>query len=190
MANFTRQAIEAAFMKLLNSKPLNKISVRDIVEECGINRNSFYYHFRDIPSLLGEIITTNTDRLIEEYPSISSLDECFEVAFRFAEKNRNAVMHIYYSVSRDLFESGAMKLCEYAVTSYIDTAFPEHQMEPDDRQALIRFLKCQLFGMCIDWISDGMQEERYQELQRMMRLCQGLPELLLKRCRGESEHSI
>ena len=77
MANFTRQAIEAAFMKLLNSKPLNKISVRDIVEECGINRNSFYYHFQDIPSLLEEIITTNTDRLIEEYPSISSLDECF-----------------------------------------------------------------------------------------------------------------
>lgn len=41
MANFTKQAIETAFLQLLNEKPLNKISVRDIVEKCGINRNSF-----------------------------------------------------------------------------------------------------------------------------------------------------
>ena len=41
MPNFTKQAIKAAFLKLLNEQPLNKISVRSIVEECGINRNSF-----------------------------------------------------------------------------------------------------------------------------------------------------
>ena len=52
MANFTKQAIETAFLQLLNEKPLNKISVRDIVEKCGINRNSFYYHFQDIYEVL------------------------------------------------------------------------------------------------------------------------------------------
>ena len=64
MANFTKPAIKASFMKLLNERPLNKISVRDIVEDCGINRNSFYYHFQDIPALLGEIITEETEKLI------------------------------------------------------------------------------------------------------------------------------
>ncbi|MBR5944301.1 MAG: TetR family transcriptional regulator, partial [Lachnospiraceae bacterium] len=52
MANFTQKAIKESFIKLLNEKPLNKISVKDIVEECGINRNSFYYHFQDIPTLI------------------------------------------------------------------------------------------------------------------------------------------
>ena len=75
MANFTKQAIKASFMKLLNQKPLSKISVRDIVEDCGINRNSFYYHFQDIPSLLGEIVTEQTDELIRQYPTISSMEE-------------------------------------------------------------------------------------------------------------------
>ena len=103
MANFTKQAIKASFLKLLNQQPLNKISVRDIVEDCGINRNSFYYHFHDIPSLLGEIITDQTEQLIRAYPSISSLDECFHVAFRFALENKRAVMHIYHSVNRDMF---------------------------------------------------------------------------------------
>ena len=165
MANFTKQAIETAFLQLLNEKPLNKISVRDIVEKCGINRNSFYYHFQDIPSLIAEIITACTDRLIEEYPTISTLDECCEMAVRYALRNRSAVMHIYHSVNRDLFEKSTMRLCEYAVTTYIDTAFPQHQLPEADRKAVIRFIKCQIFGMCIDWISDGMQDEALEELR-------------------------
>ena len=56
MANFTKQAIKTSFIKLLNEQPLNKISVRSIVEDCGINRNSFYYHYRDIPDLIEEIV--------------------------------------------------------------------------------------------------------------------------------------
>ncbi len=66
MANFTKQAIKAAFLELLDEKPLNKISVRDIVERCGINRNSFYYHFQDSPSLLGEIIVERTNELMAQ----------------------------------------------------------------------------------------------------------------------------
>ena len=52
MPNFTKQAIKASFWKLLNQQPLSQISVRTIVEDCGINRNSFYYHFQDIPSMI------------------------------------------------------------------------------------------------------------------------------------------
>ena len=126
MANFTKQAIKASFMKLLNERPLNKISVRDIVEDCGINRNSFYYHFQDIPSLLTEIITEHTEQMIREYPSINSLDECFHVAFQFAKENSRAVMHIYHSVNRDLFETNTLKLCQSVVETYIATAFPDN----------------------------------------------------------------
>ena len=43
MPTFTKAAIKATFISLLNKKPLNKITVKEIVEECGINRNSFYY---------------------------------------------------------------------------------------------------------------------------------------------------
>ena len=48
MPNFTKQAIKDSFLKLLNQQPLSKISVRSIVEDCGINRKSFYYHDQDI----------------------------------------------------------------------------------------------------------------------------------------------
>ena len=74
MANFTEKAIKATFIKLLNEKPLSQITVKDIVKECGINRNSFYYHFQDITTLIEGIIIEEADRIISEYPSIDSIE--------------------------------------------------------------------------------------------------------------------
>ena len=42
MQNFTKKAIKETFVTLLDQRPLNRITVKDIVETCGINRNSFY----------------------------------------------------------------------------------------------------------------------------------------------------
>ena len=58
----TKRAIKESFVNLLNERPLNKISVRDITDKCGINRNSFYYHYQDIPALMEEILTEQIRR--------------------------------------------------------------------------------------------------------------------------------
>ena len=64
MTSLTKDAIKKSFLKLLNSKPIDKITVKEIVEDCGINRNSFYYHFADIPSLMEEIFTDQADEFV------------------------------------------------------------------------------------------------------------------------------
>lgn len=46
-SNITKNALASAMKKLMNRKPFSKISVTDICEECGMNRKSFYYHFKD-----------------------------------------------------------------------------------------------------------------------------------------------
>ena len=51
MSAYTKQAIKNSFLKLLNERPLSRVTVKAIVEDCGINRNTFYYHFADIPPL-------------------------------------------------------------------------------------------------------------------------------------------
>ena len=111
MPNFTKRAIKEAFWKLLNEQPLNQISVREIVEECGINRNSFYYHFQDIPSLIEEIVMDAANSLIQQYPSIETIDEAIEIAFRFTLENKKAVMHICNSVNRNIYEQYIMRFC-------------------------------------------------------------------------------
>lgn len=185
MANFTAKAIKASFIKLLNEKPLNKISVKDIVEDCGINRNSFYYHFQDIPALLEEIIVEHTAAIIQQYPTVNSLDECFHTVFSFALQNKKAAFHIYHSVNRDVFEKELMKLCDYTVSVYLKTAFTE-QMNEADRLILQRFVKCACFGLIIDWLNSGMDDVAIGDLLRITALCKGLSEELIARSRNQN----
>ena len=70
MPNFTKRAIKETFLRQLNQRPLSKITVKDIVEECGINRNSFYYHFEDLPALVEDIVAERVSELVERHPTI------------------------------------------------------------------------------------------------------------------------
>lgn len=54
----TKKALAQALKELLAVKPLDKISVSDICEQCGMNRKSFYYHFRDKYDLVNWIYYT------------------------------------------------------------------------------------------------------------------------------------
>ena len=75
MPNFTRKAIKETFLRQLGERPLGQITVKDIVEECGINRNSFYYHFEDLPALLEEIIAERVQALMSDHPTIDSTEQ-------------------------------------------------------------------------------------------------------------------
>lgn len=185
MSNLTERAIKEAFIKLLNEKPLAQISVRMIAEECGINRNSFYYHFQDIPTLLKGIIREEVDRIIAQYPTITSLDQCVDVAFQFALSNKRAVYHIYNSVNRDIYESALMKICEYLVTTYMDTVFGKGAVGAFDRTVIIRFIKCEIFGLACDWVENGMIDTAIEEVHRATNLCRGMSEELIARAQQQ-----
>ena len=64
MASFTKRAIIESFIRQLQNKPADKITVKDIVEDCGISRNTFYYHFKDIYEVLEEILRIREERVI------------------------------------------------------------------------------------------------------------------------------
>ena len=181
MPNFTKMAIKDSFLKLLNEQPLNKISVRSIVEDCGINRNTFYYHFQDIPTLIEEIIEEQAENVIKKYPSIESLDECFSVIFETALKNKKAIYHIFNSVNRDMYERSLMRICEYVITSYVKTAFPDGQTSPEVHDIIIRFFKCQLFGLIYDWIISGMRDDSIEMIHKITAVCRGLSDEIINR---------
>lgn len=123
VTSLTKRAIRASFLKLLNERPLNKITVKDIVEDCGINRNSFYYHYPDIPALAEEIVRDEAARIVQEYPTVDSLEQCLEIAVEFALQNRTAVLHLYNSASHEAYEHSLMDICHSVVGSYFETAF-------------------------------------------------------------------
>lgn len=104
MTSRKRSAIMESLLKLLDERPLNRISVKDIVEDCGISRNTFYYHFEDMPALVEAVVLEEVDGIMRRYASISSMEECFDAAMQFCVGHRKAIYHIYNSANRDLLE--------------------------------------------------------------------------------------
>lgn len=170
MANFTRKAIKETFIALLEERPLSEITVKTVVETCGVNRNTFYYHFRDLPALIEEIIRDEAEAIIRKYPSVNSFVQCFDALIEFASHRKRAIMHIYRSVSREEFERNLMMVSEYFVSSYIDTALAQKNIHQEDVKAVTRYYKCVAFGLVIDWLNNGMAEEQAQSVRRIFLL--------------------
>ena len=58
MSQITKKALAGSLKKLSLEKPLDKITVTDIAEDCQVNRQTFYYHFQDIYDLVEWIYTS------------------------------------------------------------------------------------------------------------------------------------
>ncbi|MBQ7492009.1 MAG: TetR/AcrR family transcriptional regulator C-terminal domain-containing protein [Clostridia bacterium] len=167
MANFTKDAIKASFRRLLEEQPLNRITVKAVAEECGINRNSFYYHFQDMPALVEELIRDDCDSILADYPSIDSMEQCLTVAVDFARRHRRTALHIYNSINRDLYEHYLWHICEYVVTSYFSKTFSETELATEDREILIHYYKCLCFGQLSDWMRGGMRDDPCASFHRL-----------------------
>ncbi len=181
MADFTKKAIRNSFIKLLNEKPLKQITVRDIVDDCGVNRNTFYYHFQDIPQLIETIVKEDADQIIIDHPTINSVEEYLDAIIGFALKNRNAVLHIYRSVNRDIYEQYQWRVCEHTASAFVEQILADRSVSESDRTLLIHYIKCVCFGIVMGWLEDGMLDDIQAYAHRLCELKQGDLEQMIDR---------
>lgn len=180
MPSFTRQAIKNSFLKLLNERPINQITVKDVVEDCGVNRNSFYYHFQNFPDLIEEIVMEDADKIIAEKAGRMTLEECLATLIDFALKNKRAVLHIYNSTSREAFERYLRTICQHAIAEYIRTSFPSLAISEEDKNLLVKLIQCEFFGQIMEWLNEGMRYSIQEEFHRAYRLLGGALEKVMK----------
>lgn len=181
LPGFTKQAIRKSFMKLLDERPVNQITIKDIVEDCGINRNSFYYHYQDMPSMIEEIVLEEINEIIRQHPTVDSLEEGLAVASSFAMENKRAALHLYHSVNRDLLEQHLWRICEYVVETYINTAFADSPIGAADKSFFIRYYKWLCFGAVMDMLRGGIKEDIQAVFNRMCYLKKGMLEEMVNR---------
>lgn len=185
MTSLTKNAIKNSFLKLLNDKQLNKITVKDIVEDCGINRNSFYYHFNDIPSLLEEILTEQADELVLPQTKPDSVYECLLSAISFALDNKTAVMHIYNSANREMFDRYLNNVMQHSVSEYIDAVSGDYDISAEDKEIITMYYKSLLVGFVIDWLGCGMKYDLSIKLRRICEIFDGSMERAFRKSSGE-----
>lgn len=100
--NRTKNTIIDTFWLLLEEKPYNKITVKDIVDRYRMNRNTFYYHFHDIPDLLETAVKNDADYIIHTYGKTGAPLVCITNFIEHCSRRKKAILHIYHSFSANI----------------------------------------------------------------------------------------
>lgn len=167
MSKFTKMAIMNSFMKLLGEMPFDKITVKDIVEDCGINRNTFYYNFQDIYALVDEIMQNEINRIAEMHKQpYLSWSEGLLVAVEFAIKNKKAIYHLHNSVKRQQLNRYLEKTIYGVVSEFVTRKAEGKNISEDDLQFVSAFYCFALLGMMEKWIDEGMKEDIYKVIRK------------------------
>ena len=161
--------------------PFDKITVKSIAEECGINRNTFYYHYQDIYELLDEIFLLETKKVLEGNLNYDTWQEGFLQAASFALENRKGVYHIYNSVNRSKIESFLNNVAEKIMKDFVEKQARDMNVAEADRQLIVSFYQCALSGLVIQWLDAGMKQDPESVIRRLGDLLDGTIKHMLKR---------
>ena len=105
MVNQTKQVLEESLKKLMLHKPLDKITIRDLTEDCGISRMAFYYHFKDIYDLVEWACLEDATRALAGKKTYDTWSEGLVQIFDAVYENKPFILNAYRCISRDQIES-------------------------------------------------------------------------------------
>ena len=183
--NRTKDAIVDAFGELLTERPLNKITVKDIVDRCGINRNTFYYHFEGIPSLMEQTVKYMTDQIIQAHSKFGSPMDCIAPFVQYCTDHKKAILHIYRSVQREVFLTYLDRAAMYTVSQYVEATTAglfSSESQTKEKKLLIRYYKCTLVGSLLDWLDAGMEYDLMAAAESRCELFAGSGKQALLKC--------
>lgn len=151
----TEEKILNAALKLLEEKNLDKISVKDICDECEINRNTFYYHYTDIYAVLDALLE-NASTLMKKEGEGSDMLTDYEKRVAFISTNKKAVMHVYQSKQRETISSYIHRLSHDFVSEYVYKAAEGKKVSENDILFICSFYECALEGLIYRWLENNM----------------------------------
>ena len=181
---YTKKKIREEFIKILNERPLNKITVKDIASACEINRNTFYYYYTDVYALLSELFQTELQTVTDEYNETFSWEESFIVATKFALENKIAINHVYNSIQREELEDYIYNVSGHVMNRYVEKLSDGISASSGDKKLISSFYQCALTEMVLRWIASGMKEDPDTIVRRIGQLFDGHIALSLKRSAG------
>lgn len=173
MSQTTKRALEASLKNLLLKKPLDKITINDIAEDCGINRMTFYYHFKDIYDLVEWSCVEDASKALEGKKTYDTWQQGFLQIFEAVLANKPFIMNVYHSVSRKQVEIYLYKLTYDLMIGVVEENAAGMTVREEDKKFIADFYKFAFVGLMLDWIENGMREDPQIIIDRLGLLVHG-----------------
>ena len=173
MSQTTKRALEASFKKLLLEKPLNKITINDITEDCGVNRMTFYYHFKDIYDLVDWTLVEDATEELEGHQDFETWSDAFRDMLEKVQANRVLVLNVYRSISREQVEQYLYRLLDPILKDFADRECHDITVQDADKQFVVDFYKYALVGMTLEWTRRDMRGDPKKMVERVSTMIHG-----------------
>lgn len=179
MSQFTKKAILQTFLQLLDEKPFNEITVKEIVEKCGINRKTFYYYFHSTYDLADEMFRNKIDERRAALPEGRTIFEEFLSVYDFLAENRKATLHIYNSISARALEDYIYRLSYSRMAEYVQHQAAACRCSQEMVRAVTDCYTAALTGLSLRWVGSGMPDSFEESIRNIFRSIDGLTRTIL-----------
>jgi len=170
-----KKSIEEAFDKLIQKDLLNKITIKCICDEAGINRQTFYYHYKDIIDLLVSSTADDIYSRIEGGRSYDTWTYGFLQTMRYLKENKCRVKHIYYSTYWDEVDIYFIKFNKKLLTNVVREC--ADNLNSDISDEYIRFIvhiyNMIFHGVFIEYIESDMKTDPEVVLSKLLKVISG-----------------
>lgn len=178
----TKRTLAASLKKFMEKKPLSKITVSEIIADCGVNRKTFYYHFTDIYALLKWMLEEEAVEVVKQFDLMVDYREAILFVMDYVKANKHLLCCAYDSMGRD-----EMKRFFYAdfigiMRSAVDNTEQQLGVQVDAgfKQFLTHFYTEAAAGLLIDEFTDKEGHEPEQAVEYLsLVLKSSLPDVLL-----------
>ena len=159
MSQITKRALEQSLKNLLLKKPLTKITISDIAEDCGINRMTFYYHFKDIYDLVEWSCLEDARKALEEKKTYETWQQGFIQLFEAVRENKPFIMNVYRCVHREQVEKYLKPPVDNLLLGVINEEAAGMTVRDEDKSFIAQVYSYVFVGLMLDWVRDDMRED-------------------------------
>lgn len=183
MSQVTKRALEQSLKNLLLKKPLTKITISDITEDCGINRMTFYYHFKDIYDLVEWACLEDAKRALDKKKTYDTWQQGLLQIFEAVQENKPFILNVYRCVHREQVEKYLQPLVDQLMLDVIQEESASMVIREEDKQFIAKIYAYIFIGVMLDWIKDDMREAPQEIVARLVKLLRGSVTAALRRFR-------
>lgn len=166
----TKKALSASLKKLMEHKKISKITVTEIITDCGVNRKTFYYHFEDIYALLKWTLEQETTEILKNFDLLLNPKEAIMFVMDYVDKNVHILNCVYDSMSihelRRFFHSDFYDV----ILSIIKGVENEHgiSLPSDFERYMADFYTNALVGVLTDYFRHKEERNRNELIEHTL----------------------
>jgi probable dihydroxyacetone kinase regulator len=179
--NETKALLANALIVMLQKRPIDKITVKDLVNECGLTRQTFYNHFYDIYELVEWIYLQATEKSLAENKDYDTWQQGFYQVLISIRNNKVLVQNTYRSTNRDSLERYMYTVIYDQIIVVVERQAIGMSVDQKHKNFIAHFYSLAFIALIFEWLKDGMKEKPEDIVEQTAVLIKGDFEKALKK---------